>query len=52
MLVLFQILVNDHLFGKKLFIRLTVGVFRECLSNFVCPFFSFGIAGGMWDVIV
>ena len=28
--------LNDHLFGKELFIRFTVRVFRERLSNFVC----------------
>ena len=43
--------MNDHLFGKELFIRFTVRVFREFLSNFVCVLlFLFDIEGGMWDV--
>ena len=45
-------LLNDHLFGKELFIRLTAHVFRGRWSNCVCPSFPFGIEGGMWDVIV
>ena len=40
------------MFGKELFIRLSVRVFRVRLSNFVCPSFPFGIEGGMWVVIV
>ena len=39
MLLLFVIRVtylNDHLFGKELFIWFPVRVFQECLSNFVC----------------
>ena len=31
---------HDNLFGKELFIRFTVHVFRECLSIFVCVIFS------------
>ena len=38
--------MNDHLFGKELFILFTVVIF--C----VCPSFPFGIEGGMWDVNV
>ena len=54
MLLVFAIIVlNDHLFGKELFILLTVSFFRKRLSSFVCVFLSlFGIEGGMWDVIV
>ena len=39
-------------FGKELFIRLTLRVFRGRWSNFVFPSFPFGTEGGMWDVIV
>ena len=53
MLLLFLVGVADHLFRKELFIRFTVRVFRECLSNFVCALFlPFGIEVGIWDVIV
>ena len=41
-------MLNDHLFGKELFIRFTVGVFRVRLPNS----FPVGIEGRMWDVIV
>ena len=44
--------MNDHLFGKELFIRFTVHVLRERLSICVCPSFPFGFEGGMWDLIV
>ena len=47
MLLLFFLMValKDHQFGKKLFIRLTVRVFRECLSFCVCASFPFGFEG-------
>ena len=39
--------------GKSCFFSFTVRVFLERLSNSGCvSFFSFGIEGGMWDVIV
>ena len=46
--------MNDHLFGKELFIRFTVRDFRERLSMCVCvcPSFFFVFAGGMWGMIV
>ena len=45
--------LNNHQFGKELFIWLNVHVFRGRWSNFVCVLLSlFGIEGGMWDVIV
>ena len=44
--------LNDHLFGKEVFIWFTVRVFRECLSVCVCASFPFGFKGGMWDLIV
>ena len=41
------------MFGKELFIWLTVCVLRGCwLKFFVCSSFPFGIEGWMWDVIV
>ena len=40
------------MFGKELFIRLTVRVFRERLSICVCASFPFGFEGWMWDLIV
>ena len=33
--------MNDHPFGKELFIRFTARVFREHLLNFVCVLLSF-----------
>ena len=40
MLLPFSIRVVDHLFGKELFIRLTVRVFRGRWSNFVSVLLS------------
>ena len=41
MLLTFTIRVaKDHLFGKKLFLRLTVRVFPGRWSNFVCVLLS------------
>ena len=37
--------LNDHLFGKELFVRFTVRVFRELLSNFVCVILSLLVLG-------
>ena len=39
-------------FGKELFIRFTVRVFREYLSICVCASFLFCFEGGMLDSIV
>ena len=44
-------LVNDHLFGKKLFIRFTARAFRRLLSVYVFSYFPFGFEGRMWDLI-
>ena len=44
--------LNGHLFGKELFIRLTVCVFRECSSFSVCASFPFSSEGGVWNLIV
>ena len=40
--------LNDHLFGKELFIWFTVRVFRERLSICVCASFP----SDLWDLIV
>ena len=44
--------LNDHLFGKELFIRFTVSAFRKLPSVYVFSYFPFGFEGRMWDVIV
>ena len=44
--------LNDHLFGKELFIRLTASVFRKLPSIYVFSYFPFGFEGRMWDLIV
>ena len=43
-------MLNDHLFGKELFIWFAVRAFLECLSICVCFSFHFGSMGGMWDL--
>ena len=53
MLLLFKLrCLNDHLFGKELFIRFTVSVFRGRLSKLMCSSFSFGTVCRTWVVIV
>ena len=44
--------LNDHLFGKELFIRFTASAFRKLLSVHVFGYFPFGSEGRMWDLIV
>ena len=46
-------LLNDHLFGKELFIQFTVRVFRNHLY-FSCVYhsFPFGFEGRMCDLVV
>ena len=47
--------LTDHLLLKELFLRFTVGVFREHIINecvCVCASFPFGFEGGMWHLIV
>ena len=44
--------LNDHLFGKALFIRFTANAFRKLLSVYVFSYFPFGFEGMMWDLIV
>ena len=44
--------LNDHLFGKELFIRFTASAFRKLWSIYVFSYFPFGFEGRMWDLIV
>ena len=44
--------MNDHLFGKELFIRFTASAFRKLPSVYVFSYFPFGFEGRMWDLIV
>ena len=44
--------LNDHLFGKELFIRFTASTFRKLPSIYVFSYFPFGFEGRMWDLIV
>ena len=43
--------LNDHLFGKELFIRFTASAFRKLPSVYVFSYFPFGFEGRMWDLI-
>ena len=45
-------LLNDHLFGKELFIRFSASAFRKLPSIYVFSYFPFGFEGRMWDLIV
>ena len=44
--------LNDHLFGKELFIRFAASAFRKLPSIYVFSYFPFGFEGRMWDLIV
>ena len=44
--------MNDHLFGKGLFVRFAAGAFRKLLSIYLFSYFPFGFEGQMWDLIV
>ena len=44
--------MNDPMPGKELFIWLTLSVFRESLSVYVCASFPFGFQDVMWHLIV
>ena len=44
--------LNDHMFGKELFIRFTTSAFRKLLSVYVFRYFPFGFEGRMLDLIV
>ena len=43
--------MNDHLFGKELFIRFSESAFRKLPSIYVFSHFPFGFEGRMWDLI-
>ena len=45
-------LLNDHLFGKELFILFAASAFRKLSSIYVFSYFPFGFEGGIWDLIV
>ena len=44
--------LNNHLFGKELFIRFSASAFRKLPSIYVFSYFPFGFEGRMWDLIV
>ena len=44
--------LNDHLFGKELFILFAASAFRKLSSIYVFSYFPFGFEGRMWDLIV
>ena len=44
--------LNDHQFGKDLFIRFTLSAFRKLPSVYVFSYFPFHFEGRMWDLIV
>ena len=44
--------LNDHLFGKELFILFAASAFRKLSSIYVFSYFPFGFEGGIWDLIV
>ena len=45
-------LLNDHLFGKELFILFAASAFRKLSSIYVFSYFPFGFEGRIWDLIV
>ena len=45
-------MLNDHLFGKELFILFAASAFRKLSSIYVFSYFPFGFEGGIWDLIV
>ena len=44
--------LNDHLFGKELFILFAASAFRKLPSIHVFSYFPFGFEGRIWDLIV
>ena len=44
--------LNDHLFGKELFIQIAASAFRKLPSVYEFSYFPFGFEGRMWDLIV
>ena len=45
-------LLNDHLFGKELFILFAASAFRKLSLIYVFSYFPFGFEGRIWDLIV
>ena len=45
-------LLNDHLFGKELFILFAASAFRKLSPIYVFSYFPFGFEGRIWDLIV
>ena len=52
MLVTYFVNLNDHLFGKELFILFAASAFRKLPSIYVFSYFPFGFEGRIWDLIV
>ena len=44
--------LNDHLFGKELFVLFAASAFRKLSSIYVFSYFPFGFEGRIWDLIV
>ena len=44
--------LNDHLFGKELFILFAASAFRKLSSIYVFSYIPFGFEGRVWDLIV
>ena len=44
--------LNDHLFGKELFMRFAASALRKLPSVYVFSYFPFGFEGRIWDLIV
>ena len=44
--------LNDHLFGKELFILFDASAFCKLSSIYVFSYFPFGFEGRIWDLIV
>ena len=44
--------LNDHLFGKELFILFAASAFRKLSSIYVFSYFPFGFEGRIWDLSV
>ena len=44
--------LNDHLFGKELFILFAASAFPKLPSIYVFSYFPFGFEGRIWDLIV
>ena len=44
--------MNDHLFGKELFILFAASAFRKLSLIYVFSYFPFGFQGRIWDLIV